>query len=275
MADPGKRVTMPAGQIVHCKVTLPSGTTFEDTATFGITVQTVGSAPDVDTADVTAAITTFFNDAAVGATGPVGTYMGNGISRATNAISISFTDVTADLSGLPAGTPFLTTAFTLIAADSPVDIPPQCAALVAMRSAYGVGLEQGPSAAIPTTHRAIEEGAPATHTGITRPRARDRGRFYLGPLNDLANKTHFTGPSGDAGALSAFFLTDLGLAANVLLSAHNPGSANEWHAVVWSRRNAAVTPVAFYAIDQGFATIRKRIDTTLTRVLAWAPTSSI
>jgi hypothetical protein len=133
------------------------------------------------------------------------------------------------------------------------------------RSAYGTDPEHGATASLPSSDQAIDEGAPASHTGVTRPKARDRGRIYFGPVTSGA-VTVTSGTPG--GTVDSAFKVNLIAAFKDLaaaVSAATPSSS----LVVWSRRAAGVKPVAFLYVDEGSTYQRRREDDTLNRVHAW------
>src|ERR1700679_2643015 len=149
--------------VLHARLYLPDGSTFEDTASIGFTVQSqsdVGIPP----AEMATWITDLINEAVAGQTASLGTYLSPEITRATNGCPIEIYDVSNTLNGTPSGSPVRVTPLTLVALGDPVALPADMAAVVAYRSAYGIVLEKGRQATIPSQARAIEEEAPATHS---------------------------------------------------------------------------------------------------------------
>lgn len=260
-----KDVSTLTQQVVHAKFLLPSTTASVDGASFGLTLEATGSGTTLDfsTAQTPQNLLTTFINGTIGAqVHPLSFYLSPDLDHTSNACSITWTDVTAHLDGSNAGGPFRTDTFTLGAASHTQGLPPSVAVPVALRADYGTDIEHGTTASLPSTESAIDQGAPATHTGTIRPRARDRARFYLGPLD--------VGVLGIGGApLQSTFASDLDIAVNGLVQTHNTVSANQFNIVVWSRRAAAVKPVTFYAIPGFFGVVRKRGDETLTRVHSW------
>jgi hypothetical protein len=95
-----------------------------------------------------------------------------------------------------------------------------------------------------------EEGA-----GDTRPRARRRGRIYVGPLNVAA--TDSTNGSANGGALpSGFFIGRLAAAFAEFTAAAIEDEGGRW--VVASRADNAVYPVTAGWVDNEFDTQRRR-----------------
>lgn len=251
-------------QVCKARVVLPSIVNGTDNCSMDFTFEATGSDTGLDFTDsITpqSALTDFFNTA-VGSE-PVAYYLSSDLSRASNACSISWTDVTAHLDGSPAGTPFRTDFFTLGASGGGFPMPPQFAAVVAYRRDYGSDLEHGASASLPSSESAIDQGAPATHTGVTRPRARDRGRIYVGPLTSLVQ-----GSTG-GGTWAATFATNLVDSFNSLANTQNPTLHNQFNLVQWSRRGASINSVRWYYLDENGGIIRRRGDTTQSRVHPW------
>jgi hypothetical protein len=268
----GKQVIRITQQVVHAKISLPDGATFEDTASIGMTFLATGSATGLDLGDISTLIQNFFNTPAAGQTNPLANYISGDVSRDALACLITYTDVTAHLDGSNAGGPIATVPWTLSAATSTVSLPAQCAAVCSYRAAYGTDIEHGVSGPLPTPDRAVDEGAPATHIGTSRPRASDRGRFYLGPLNLETLASNFNAGDNVAGVLAPAFVSDLTHALTALVSTQQPVQPDQFNLVVWSRKNAIVKQIAYIALDAALAVIRKRADTVINRVLTWSNT---
>lgn len=111
---------------------------------------------------------------------------------------------------------------------------------------------------IPTDERAIDEGAPATHTGVSRPKASRRGRILFGPLNEAAMESdtlRIRKPDPAFVACATGAMADL---------AHNTAG---WS--VWSRRNGEFHPVTGGWIADETDVVRRRRLKATTRTL-WA-----
>lgn len=137
------------------------------------------------------------------------------------------------------------------------------------RADYGTAIEHGPITNLPSDDDAIDQGAPPTHLGRSRPRARLRGRFYLGPLEWIALASSSAGPGNIAGALHSLFKSDLAGAFNALAQTFFPGAPDQFNLVQWSRRSAAVNAVRWYYVNEFAATVRRRTDVTQARVHNW------
>ena len=107
----------------------------------------------------------FYNAVGTGGTHALAYYMGLSCDRGTNHCSQECYNITGHLDGTPHGSPIAASTFTLGAKGSGSSyIPEGVAAAISYRADYGTDVEFAPGA---------------------RPRARDRARIYLGPLNTL------------------------------------------------------------------------------------------
>ena len=174
----------------------------------------------------------FYNTAATGATNAVGSYLNQTRSRASGVNSVKLYDLTGHLNGSRHGPPYAEHMWTLAPAPLLTPLPDEVAFALSFHSAYGVAPEFGPG---------------------TRPRARDRGRIYIGPLTirtlgDAETATGIVRPWPT-------FATDVGLSAATLLSST---SAHHGNWCVWSRKDAALKQVIDVWTDDAFDTVRGR-----------------
>jgi hypothetical protein len=172
-------------------------------------------------------------------------YMSAALDRTSDVCEVSIFNVNpvgSDPEEL--GPPIYSGFFTLGAASgegAAVEWPNQVAACISFRSDYGTDEEYG------------------THV---RPRADDRGRIYLGPLNGAVEA--LTGVGLQYPCLSTACVADLGLNyANMVTEA---GAAN-WIPAVWSRKNKVFKAVTDYAVNNHFDTQRRR--GSIVPSLAW------
>lgn len=252
-----------AQQVLRVRVAFLNDDTLADNASHTYTVEATGSNTDITLSDIDTALGLMYNSTpGVGQTNPWCHYLATGLSRAANGVTVTYTDITAHLDGSPAGAPLATSTFTLGAAGVAQDLPAQDALTIAFRATYGTDIERGVPGAIPSSESAQDQGAPATHTGQTKPRARDRGRLFFGPLNGSAL-------ASTNGIPNSTVLADLGAVASAMCPAQKNGDADQWNFVVWSRRNAGVKPIAYYYVDENFTAQRRRSDSTLNRVHTW------
>lgn len=160
------------------------------------------------------AVENFYNTTSGGASEPIGYYLSDVLNRGTGACALEVYDITSHLDGSPHGAPVAMTSWTLHAGAGSTSIPEGVAATLSIRADYGTDVEFGPG---------------------TRPRARDRNRIYLGPLQLPAfaedSTTHRC-------TLKSTFVADV-LAKAVYLSASIDLGGDNWVWQVWSRKNAA------------------------------------
>ena len=132
-----------------------------------------------------------------------------------------------------------------------------------MRADYGSTIEHGPtSTSIPSSDAAQDQGAPATHTGKTRPRASLRGRVFIGPLT--------AGVPDSNGHVTASAATVVQDAFDDLVGALS-ALANSTTIVVWSRATASVAAVTWRIVPPIFGSQRRRVDPDAFRVHQWQP----
>lgn len=163
-------------------------------------------------------------------------------------------DLTGHLDGTPHGSP----VGTVTGAFSPPPAPDvshgnQLALVVGFQSAdYGTTPTVTGTGPVPTPEQAQDYGAPATHTGQLKGKARHAGRIYLGPMSFDSIVADANNNPVWGGAL----LVDLEAA----LAAQKPGGANDHgvHWSVWSRRDATLRHVTQGWIDHGVKTRRTR-----------------
>lgn len=97
-------------------------------------------------------------------------------------------------------------------------------------------------------------GADAEFAGVTRPRSRDRGRIFLGPLvlsALIAGQESTTNRPMVAPNVRAAILSN----AQQYLNVSGGGLLGQQ---VWSRRNGTVKPVVGWSVDDAFDTQRRR-----------------
>lgn len=194
---------------------------------FAFTTATVPpSAAEID--DITAALDNFLNaNQSLGVA--VGHYLAESVDSAANRVDVDFFDLTGHLDGTPHGSPIASRSFTLVAPPDSSPLPAEVAICLSYHSAFGTDLEE---------------------SGSMRPKARDRGRIYLGPLNiltlseDSAGHEAFVTPNcrQTIAEAAAGFGADLDLAT--------------W--CVWSRADAALKPVVAGYVDNAFDVQRRR-----------------
>jgi hypothetical protein len=141
-------------------------------------------------------------------------------------VTVKHYDITAHLDGSPHGAPVATTSFTLGSNTSTGDaLPEEVACVLSFHAPYGTDQEE---------------------SGVIRPRARDRGRIYIGPFDTAAlNSTVNTTPS----SILMTSILDGGRSLLDLVGAN-------WRQ--WSRAAARVQTVSDVWVDNAWDTQRRR-----------------
>jgi hypothetical protein len=222
-------------QVVKAVCTMPALDATTDACSFALHFEATGSNASLDLASLKTALVGFINTPAGTAIDPVSSYISEEISRATNACEWLLYDITTHLSGTPAGSPIDSIAFTLGLPLGGNPLPAGIANAFGYRADYGTDVEFG--------------------TG-TRPRARDRNRFYLGPLqaacltyDAVTHRPMWT----------AQFLTDV-LKSLSDVSQLNDTEPDQMSLVVWSRKNASVKQAILGFVDDRPDYQRRRSD---------------
>lgn len=212
---------------ILAQVVLPSASGLPENNvvnTFAFLTPSVG----IVTSEVTAVATDL---AAFYTTNPggqaIGAYIGEHISRSLSA-RIKFYDLTGHLDGTPHGSPFMETTFVLPASAVGSELPAEVAICISFQAAYGADAEFGPG---------------------TRPRSRDRGRVFIGPLTGAV--LFFDATQGDVRVISTARV-DFKNAAKAL----RDSTTSAW--AVWSRKNAVLEPVVSVWVDDAIDIQRRR-----------------
>jgi hypothetical protein len=182
------------------------------------------------------AVRDFYNVAHGTSTQPIGTYLSPDLDRGTGKATVRIYDLTGHLDGSPHGSPIVELPMTLHAGGSGgYALANQLAGVLSFHGDF-------------TGHPESIPGGPAGPAGDTKPRARRRGRLYLGPIADLATaeESGFNSPR-----LNAPFRGTCTDAAAWLM-----GGADRWS--VWSRADAEVYPVVGGFMDNRIDTQRRR-----------------
>jgi hypothetical protein len=192
--------------------------------------ETLADPPDsTDVANIVTALTAFYNTIPSGFNSVAGS-MNDSRSRVSNACRFAVYNIKGHLNGSPHGSPIAVTAWTLGAqASGGGALPAEVAAVLTYHRAYGSDVEFSPG---------------------SRPRARDRGRIYLGPFTSSALTLDST--TGRA-HISTGLMTTMLDAGTALIGI---SSTVVWHQ--WSRKNATTAIVTAVKVDDAFDTIRGR-----------------
>lgn len=201
-------------QVLRARTMLGVKSPFTDSPSFDTYWEQIGTDTAVNRTTVQARIDAFFNTTATGAANPLKAYLSEVVSPTSGDAQVEYYDITGHLDGTPAGSPIDIRQFSVVGGLTQ-SAPDGVAAAVGYRVDYGTDVEFGPA--------------------HSRPRSRDRNRFYFGPLNLSA----FAMDANGRCIFSHQFVVDL-LAASATLLALGTGSSDITQPVVWSRRNAAV-----------------------------------
>lgn len=189
----------------------------------------------------------FFNQHV--ATHGLGEYLATCVSRTVPGAAAAY-DITAHLDGSSHGSPYVTGSYTLPASLGDSRGNQLCAVLNHHSGAYATTPNNGPSGPIPTPEQAQDYGAPATHTGVTKPKQRQAGRMFLGPLSSTA-----IGVDGDANPqFTDTFMADAAAHLSFFNGNISADIGQDWKG--WSRRDAAVWFVTGGWVDRGVKTRR-------------------
>lgn len=249
MTYTGKQVV--ARSIMKCSTGLPADSIVNDFV-FEFTGGTIN--PPADYPNVVQGVSDFFRHVQAGGHA-VGEYISDYVDRAvTHQIDVYTI-------GTHLGSPVWSAPWLGPVTAAPANaLPAECAGVLSFHADLTGVLEVGPTVSdIPTDEDAIDQGAPATHTGQSKPRARRRGRLYVGPLTNVALQS-ITPPY----MLDSTFLQTLREAAGYLAS--SLGGAN-WAWSVWSRRDQTTYPVVGGWTDDAPDTQRRRGPKASARVL--------
>lgn len=180
-------------------------------------------------------------------TKPISDYLSTTLSRTAFAVVHRVYDLTGHLDGSPHGSPRDSYAYTLPAGSLSLNLPSEVCAALTFHADYTGDAEFGPNDPI--------TGNP------TRPRARDRGRVYIGPLMTITGQEETLTRRYE---LNSQFMGVLNDAA--LFLKNEPGHA--W--AVWSRKNAVLEPVVGGWVDTAYDSQRRRGEAARARV-NWGP----
>lgn len=180
-----------------------------------------------------------------GSTHPAAYYIGPVIPSTANNNLLQAYDLTGHLDGSPHGSPIAIGNFTLSGTRSAASLPEGVCSVITLQAAYGTDVEFAPGA---------------------RPRARDRGRIYFGPIcgqmvtTDASLRTIIIA----AGA------QDVLRWLKSIFSFTSPGGPT-FQLGVWSRRNQIVKPLVGAYMDDRPDYQRRRTDQSGTRYSVTLP----
>lgn len=222
-------VAVLADVVLHHKSGLP-----RDSVVNTFTFATVNPLDDAESGAIRDDLAAFYNTIPSGHNAIAG-FIGSQISR-TVAVDVKCYDLTGHLDGSAHGSPdFIQTFMLGPRVAGATDLPSELCSALSFRAAYVDDPEFSP-------------------TG--RPRARDRGRVYIGPLTA---STFTQDDTTGRVSLTQSFRETMTIAGAALRDA--PGRA--WS--VWSRRNAVIEPVVAVWCDDAFDVQRRRGEAPVVR----------
>jgi hypothetical protein len=200
-----------------------------------------------DVSDLCNHIVTSFSAVPTGGTNAPSHYWSGILNGGANASMIDVYDVTNHLDGSKAGSPVLVSSFTANLGIAGGVVPEGDSVVITMQAPYGTDVEFAPG---------------------MRPRARDRGRLYFGPVSanaytpeGVTNRCLITTTCrGD--------LTKWIKAINVYTS--SPHTV-VWNLGVWSRKNAAMKSLQEVWIDDRPDYTRRRAGKAATKTVLGLP----
>jgi len=176
---------------------------------------------------------TFYHTLSAPGIHPIDYYFSPALSRVVKPI-LRIYPLDGHLDGSASGSFSFARTFAnnLTAPGNVTPLPSECAIVLSFHASYGLDVEFAPGA---------------------RPRARDRGRIFLGPLNLGCQVTSANSNS----IVSAQCMSDIANAAKTL----RDGSATtRWS--VWSRRNQRMTAITTVSVDEAMDSQRRRGQTS-------------
>jgi hypothetical protein len=208
-------------------------------------VATIGVAAQADVISLVSQVGASYSTLPAGATHTAAYYIGPVMSATANAHLIQAYDITTHLDGSPHGSPVVVSTFGLTGTRSAAALPEGVCAAITLQAPYGSDVEFAPG---------------------TRPRARDRGRIYFGPLSasgvttDASQRVIITAAAG----------ADLLKWIKSINTLTTPGGTT-WVLGVWSRKNAGIKVLQEAYIDDRPDYQRRRTDQSSARYVQLLP----
>lgn len=182
----------------------------------------------------------FYLTVPTGATHDINSLLSETVSKVANAAEIAYYDLQpAVLSGGPMGSPVARSYFTPDNTGSVGGLPSEVAVCLSFKADYAGDPERIPM-------------PPTGPEGDDRPRARLRGRVFIGPLNSTAMES---APTTAVPVPSVRMINSAWRAGSDLMTG-SAAAGVPW--CVWSRTNGAIQPVVGGWVDNAFDTQRRR-----------------
>jgi len=229
------------------KILLTSQSSLLPTSSFALNYFTASAAADLfDVSDLGNKILLSLTTIPAGGTNAPSKYLGTSVSRTANNCHIEGYDITSHLAGTPHGSPIVLGNWTASTALTVGDLPEGCCVVITLQAPYGTDVEFAPGA---------------------RPRARDRGRIYFGPMHGGS----FTADANGRAALSTIVRTDLTAWIKAINTFTTAPHTCLYNLGVWSRKNAAIKPLQECWVDDRFDYQRKRAGEAATKTIVTLP----
>jgi hypothetical protein len=161
-------------------------------------------------------------------------FLGTQINRASAANEIALYQVDVSNPHNYLGSPVHVVPFAVGPGAAGTTWPNDTAVCVSIRGGYGTDPE---------------------HSGSTRPRASDRGRFFLGPLNSTAGDSTFAPDGTSFMVVSAAMITHI---SQLLPLFFTQLTTANWVWCVWSRKEQLFKDVQYWCVNNDLDTVRKR-----------------
>lgn len=181
-------------------------------------------------------------------TGSPTAWLSGTVSRAANSATATAYDITAALGGGRKGSPVAGITFAPSTVSGGfAQMPEGVCVVTTLQAAYGSDVEFGPG---------------------TRPRSRDRGRIYFGPVNSQAIDVEST---TNRAITKLTCRNDLLGMVKYLSNIPPSGVGINWILGVWSRRNALIKPLVEAWVDDRPDYQRRRAGEPTTRTMETLP----
>lgn len=182
---------------------------------------------------IATAVKDFYNGANTNL--PLAAYMADSLDRGAAKSHLAIYDIAGHLDGSPHGSPVYEENWQLgaITGGGHSELPHEVAACLSMHADVNGVLEE---------------------VGVTRPRARRRGRVYIGPLNSIA----LDNAAGGDMRIAFNLRTDLIAAGSDLIADVSGDATNPSYLAVWSRADAVSRPVTGIWVDNAVDIQRRR-----------------
>lgn len=233
---------------LHIKVQFTSRSPLVPNPGIDLSYYAASTAADItDVADLAGFVTSSLTSTPSGATHTPASYLSAVLTASATGGHYEVYDVTSHLSGTSAGSPVLIGSFSTTGLGVSSGIPEGVALAITLQAPYGTDVEYAPG---------------------SRPRARDRGRIYFGPL---ANGTGFTVDTNNRTVPSTTIRTDLCQWIKSINVHTTAPHSIPYNLCVWSRKNALMKSLQEVWIDDRFDYQRRRAGSESTKTVVGLP----